>query len=461
MSSPELQLHGLVWVEKAFDLEPQWTLEPDIEAIKQTIQSVRPSNTIEVTFITQGAFNKLYDVRIDDEVLIMRISLPVDPYYKTMSEVATVDWIQRTTNLPVPSIVSYQSSRDNLIGFEWILMTKIPGKPLGDKWTSLSFSAKSRLVRKLAAYSACLFRNQLRGIGNVYGRPHLVEGSASTENSLPTGEPIDVEKSLPTQTPLSDEGGTGFSAKTVPEVGRIVSNQFFWGSRIHQNIYRGPFRSSHDWIKARLVLSEIDCRSILAKYPAGVDLDSDDESDIDDATRTLNIVEKLKPLLSLVFPPNYNDPEPSIMLHDDLSRHNILVNEDGELSGVLDWECVSALPLWKACYYPSFLERRPRHSEPGIGRYRREANGEPSDLYWEHLQLYEVTVLRGVFTNEMKRLEPSWMEVFNKSQLQRDFDTAVNHCDTAFLARDIKRWIEDITAGKENFRSLRNRIDED
>lgn len=181
MSSQELQSHGLVWVPKLFQPEPQWSIEPDIEAIKQTIQPFWPSSAIEVTFTTQGAFNKLYDVRIDDEVLIMRISLPVDPYFKTMSEVATMDWIRCTTSLPVPSIVNYQPSRDNLIGFEWILMTKMIGKPFGD-WKSLPFSAKSSLVRKFAAYSACLFRNQLRGIGNIYGKPCLAEDSLTEEN---------------------------------------------------------------------------------------------------------------------------------------------------------------------------------------------------------------------------------------------------------------------------------------
>lgn len=104
MSSQELQLHGFVWAPKLFQPEPQWSIEPDIEDIKQTIQPFRPSSTIEVTFITQGAFNKLYNVRIDDEVLIMRISLPVDPYYKTMSEVATVDWIRCTTSLRFPAL---------------------------------------------------------------------------------------------------------------------------------------------------------------------------------------------------------------------------------------------------------------------------------------------------------------------------------------------------------------------
>lgn len=42
-----------------------------------------------------------------------------------------------------------------------------------------------------------------------------------------------------------------------------------------------------------------------------------------------------------------------------------------------------ALPLWNACDYPAFLKGRPRRIKPDLGRYKLEANGEPSDLDWE------------------------------------------------------------------------------
>ena len=85
---------------------------------------------------------------------------------------------------------------------------------------------------------------------------------------------------------------------------------------------------------------------------------------MEDATRTLQIIDNLKSLLPLVFPTNNDDPEPSLVFHHDLSKHNILVDGNGELTGFLDWECVSALPLWKTCSYPLFLDEKPRRSEP-------------------------------------------------------------------------------------------------
>ncbi|CAI7657402.1 unnamed protein product [Penicillium viridicatum] len=187
----------------------------------------------------------------------------------------------------------------------------------------------------------------------------------------------------------------------------------FFGLHILQDVHRGPFTSSSDWITSRLSLSEKDCQSTLDNLPSG-DLESDDEDDADDAIRTLGIIGKLKTLLPSFFPPNGDNPEPSVLVHDDLSSRNILVHDNGELAANLDWECISALPLWNACYYPAFLKGPPRRLEPDLGRYELEANGEPSDLYWEHL---------------MKSLEPGWVEVFHKSQPQRNFDLTVQNCD--------------------------------
>ncbi|KAJ5528562.1 hypothetical protein N7527_001955 [Penicillium freii] len=436
MKSLKVQPPGLAWVQRIFNLEPQWTVEPNPQAIEQTIQSLLPSSTVQVTFLAEGALNRLYDVKIDNEVFVMRVSLPIDPYYKTMSEVSTMDWISRTTNIPVPRVITYQSSRENPIGFEWIIMTRMPGRPLKELWHSLPFAAKTSLVGEFAAYSSCLFRDQFQGIGKLYGTASLPNDSGLSEATWPARNPAYSNNSPPSE---KEHLPTG-----LPD-----------------DVHRGPFTSSSDWITSRLSLSEKDCQSTLDNLPSG-DLESDDEDDeddADDAIRTLEIIGKLKTLLPSFFPPN-GDPEPSVLVHDDLSSQNILVYDNGELAAILDWECISALPLWNACYYPAFLKGPPRRLEPDLGRYELEANGEPSDLHWEHLWEYEVTLLRDVFIDRMKNLEPGWVEIFHKSQRQRDFNLAVQNCDNEFVARHIRAWINDVSAGVDNHRSLRDRIDE-
>lgn len=58
-------------------------MEPDPQVIEQTIQSLLhvPSSVVQVTFFAEGALNKLYEVKVDNEVFFMRVLLPVDPYY--------------------------------------------------------------------------------------------------------------------------------------------------------------------------------------------------------------------------------------------------------------------------------------------------------------------------------------------------------------------------------------------
>ncbi|KLU87237.1 hypothetical protein MAPG_06238 [Magnaporthiopsis poae ATCC 64411] len=428
MPVPEAELAGLEWAQTTFSLEPRWTVDPDLDSIRRTIESLLPGQNAVVSFFTQGAFNKIYDIAADSQALILRVSLPVDPGHKTLSEVATIGWTRRHTSLPVPELIAHSATRANPIGFEWILMEKLPGKPLASAWAEMEYSAKERLVKKVAVYYADAFGSQLRGIGNIYP-----DASSTLQNEEP------------------------------PAVQRIVSMQFFWGDHIQQDVPRGPFRSSGEWISAYLSLSEHDCRSTLAKHESGDGSTRDDdavEDAVEDAQRTLDIIAKLKPSVSDVFPCCGQDVEPSVLLHDDLSQHNILVDKDGCLTGVVDWEFVSALPVWKACTYPSFLEGRPRGDTPDQATYKRGDDGEPDSLYWEHLREYELTKLRSCFLGEMRRLAPQWIEVFDSTVLQRDFYLAVQNCDDEFLSGDIIAWLDDVAMGHGGIRSLRDRFDE-
>lgn len=45
-----------------------------------------------------------------------------------------------------------------------------------------------------------------------------------------------------------------------------------------------------------------------------------------------------------------------VLTHDDLHPTNILVGDDGALTGVIDWECQSVLPAVLAVTYPPFLQ---------------------------------------------------------------------------------------------------------
>jgi len=111
------------WNDDSFFTVPEWTRELDSEAIASVAYDTlglsddeRVKSTTE--FMTQGLFNKIYTVSCPKGSFIMRISLPVDPGWKTESEVATMRLVASRTNIPVPAILCWDSTRDNKIGFE-------------------------------------------------------------------------------------------------------------------------------------------------------------------------------------------------------------------------------------------------------------------------------------------------------------------------------------------------------
>lgn len=220
---------------------------------------------------------------------------------------------------------------------------------------------------------------------------------------------------------------------------------------------RGPFTNAEDWTRARLTLVLSDQEKILQT--------PDDEDDIKEAEDAKDIAERLLKLLPSVFPSNSDRPERSMLFHDDLSMQNILCDGDGKITGIIDWECVSALPLWRACSLPEFLTGRERNEGPKRDQYAPDNSEEDTlrltreeevvdnegvnSLYWEHLLEYELTTLRSVFLEEMRNLAPKWIEEFEKAAVVKaDFELAVQNCDNGWRTRMIRTWLDALERGE-------------
>ncbi|KAK2810754.1 hypothetical protein FQN49_008517 [Arthroderma sp. PD_2] len=407
---------GLRWEDALSGVEPRWTHEPNIKAIEH-IAVKALARPCSVSFFSQGAFNRLYHVQCDQNAAqtsyLMRVSLPVDPNFKTLSEVATLAWIQQHTSLPAPRVVAYDHSNANELGFEWILMEKMPGRPLANVWGSMAWAQKEKLAAKIAHYSAELFSRRLSRIGN----PFFTKQCGTRDM---------------TQVHLQNDGPAEFV------VDRIVSMQFFWDDHFSHDVPRGPYNLSAEWFQARLKFNQLDCEKTIRE--------STDEDDIEEAEKTLPVVERLIKAIRLIFVEDIKVP--TILLHDDLSRHNILVDDDGELQGIIDWECTSAVPLWKAAQFPQFLQGRQRAEKPMREAYSVNEGG--NNLLHIHLLEYEQTQLRRVFMGAMEQANPDWVRMFQSSRKQADFDVAVQNCDLHNLARKmINEWLDELEKGKE------------
>ena len=271
----------------------------------------------------RGSYNLAYRVLFDDGLeWILKVpangsrarwdNLAADAL---TSEALTMKLIKRSTTIPVPTIYSFDASLDNEIGCPYILMEFLKGRPLYEGWFHSGVSsAKLEQFRARALQTVAAAMVQLNSFT-------LHCGGAIRFNSA--GEPVDV-----------------VGAK-VPD-----ANAFFDG--IDENSYpehdvwceKGPTADPSNYL-----LFNLNRRG----YQEG---DSEYTRGVHELTRlfakwALDLSQKMFP-----------QGQQFVLTHPDLDFQNILVLEDGTLTGVLDWDGVAAVPLSVGCLkFPNWLVR--------------------------------------------------------------------------------------------------------
>ncbi|KAI4924977.1 uncharacterized protein J4E92_007014 [Alternaria infectoria] len=345
---------------------PEWTTDPSIEDITTLVRRELKIPTPDPC----NNFDKDYTVTCGrGQEYILRLTVPVDARSKTMSEVATIEYIRHHTEVPVPQVFCYQASTDNELGLEWILRARMPGRKLGDEWEGIDYFKKEQLVLKMVSVYAQLFQQRFNELGNLYPAnelPHL------RTPGLDDIALLTLEASI-----LSQHVG----------LGKIVSAPFFWGAHIDHNVPRGPYKRSQDWLTAQLQLSLLDLddeskletsdeikrsiyQNIIDSYPGEPDeaataiwkkqidrINTDPHlkyarGKVEEAKQR---AQRLLDLIPKVFPEQAEE-EVFVLHHQDLHAANIFVDSNGSLTGIFDWECAHTAPLWLACQLPSFLD---------------------------------------------------------------------------------------------------------
>ncbi|KAL7274320.1 hypothetical protein RUND412_002792 [Rhizina undulata] len=255
--------YGLKWEEHAFEWIPTWTVEPEISVVKEIALEHLDTRSwnYEISFFGGGTFNKLYLISPLNSseptplCYMMRLALPVDPYYKTESEVATLEYVRLKTSIPVPRVIAYDSSANNKLGFEWILMERINGVPLQDFWASpkLTWKERKNITKTFAGYAKEMEGLRFDKIGSLY-RTH--------------------ERLNPTQfTPLKDDPDFA--------LGSVVNTLLFAGNRAKISANRGPFATSAAWMKCLLSIqiAALDLQ-LYEEHPNPINDDEDDEDEV-------------------------------------------------------------------------------------------------------------------------------------------------------------------------------------
>ncbi|KAI8957177.1 kinase-like domain-containing protein [Daldinia sp. FL1419] len=400
--------YGLRWVrdDGPLSVRSEWTVEPTMDSIIQTLQKViDPNKHYIIRHCSNGAYSKIYSVSYDGIHLVLKVYLPVCPKSMTESEVATLRWVDRNTRLPVPKVRHYDSSRNNPIGFEWILMDRIEGLPLFQCWESITQGAKERIVKQVAEYATICFVKQFHGVGNIY--------------------PLESHQSY--FEPLEGEMWTRSRFRLISSELQLRSNE-----STNEN-HREVISNMLDLLDR---LRELEDKFFQPPgHPDGSEPSTyvDESTDEEDAEAT-GVRSK--------------SHEPTMLWHDDISLDNIFVDENGVLEGIIGWSCVSCIPRYEACQFPAFLHQafdRPMEPRTPYRVTRRQPQSdEEINRYRMELKQYKLTLLRQLFIDEMMQRCPEWVDIFYKQRYRRDYEAAVQNCDNEFAYKIVEEWVGDV-----------------
>ncbi|ROW05407.1 hypothetical protein VSDG_00568 [Cytospora chrysosperma] len=423
---------------RGYDSSPIWPSDPDPTIIKKLAASLLADisglpdvSSLQVKFLADGARHKVYELNHAsvDIPYLFRVAVPLDPYYKMESEMATLEAIRRSTSIPVPRPVSWSSSAGNELGYERCLVEKVPGVELRDVWRKMPWDKKLELVDRMAGIMVELWGPALRfsSIGSVYLNPpggtKLGEHHCETEGRFQN---------------MASAFECGFG------IGPSVDPAFFSDRRRYLDQDRGPYKTCHDWVKA-LVHIEMEylktARTLVTSKPEitkaypdddwksialyDIGLDEDDLEEYDDIMETFEAYLRFLPT---VFPETKREDQNVARFslhHCDLRSANVIVDpETYNVTGIIDWEQSITVPQWYSRAYPEFLEG----DDPYEGDGHRTPDTYDSDderynaVVVSNRDRWDGRLLRARFDHKMEELGwKDWKRESDEDEAKKTF----------------------------------------
>ncbi|KAJ7668742.1 kinase-like domain-containing protein [Mycena polygramma] len=251
-----------------------------------------------------GAFNVVYFLEFTDGVRWVA-RLPIAPLCsaalsKRMSvDRISLDFIGTNTTIPVPKIIDCQTTERNLLGRPYTLMTFLPGTQLAKLWFDPEWFTdehRNTVFQSLASLMSQLSLHEFSCIGQ-----------------------LDIDP-----------------ATQAHIVGPFYpsSNDISEGATSAEPIY-GPYQSTHVYLQSTIAL----------------------QRDKATSTTVISELQLLRAFAGMIPDPTV-DGAPFFLSHPDFGYQNILVDADGNVTGIIDWDDVTVGPRQSAfARYPSWITR--------------------------------------------------------------------------------------------------------
>jgi hypothetical protein len=335
-------------------------------------------------------------------------------------------------------------------------------------WRKMSWDKREKLVKDIARFQSEVYAIPFQTMGSLYQVP--IESLDSSEPSYLSFIIGAILLTFAFSFPLGIVcviwlHHTTRHAPPKTTFG-LRESQFYLGPMISLDMvrgsmtsHRGPYSNTYDWFCSRLLHCHEKQQTSLKEA-----LRINTEDSLDDAYDCRQIDSFVQDLLELL--PKHISPkdvETSYhLLVPDLHSGNIMVDDDGDILAIIDWEFISSVPAWRSCVLPKlFLHRAERAEKPYREDYAVPTLEEIEDpdgfvedgmnvLYWEHLLDYEMTVLRPVYWAEMERLNRSYVEEHNKNSLNKEFGHAIDIVEAGDLGYNRPYvWMDKLRRGED------------
>ncbi|KIP07759.1 hypothetical protein PHLGIDRAFT_70510 [Phlebiopsis gigantea 11061_1 CR5-6] len=338
---------------------------PKIPALQDIISAHFGYDCGELTLLDEGAYARAYKASLSTgKKLVVRVVLPVRDGLKTEAEVATMDFVRAETNIPIPRVHLFCSSRNNPIGAEWIVMDFVPGERFIDCWDELSLEARRRTVEDLAGIMSSLYSITSTHCASLISFPSLT----NSQRARRFGD----HPSLPPTV----EGRTSLCPATFGPV-----NDLCFVERLFPAPFQrcGPFTSEREYLEAVAYANIIETDRRIVKH---MRWPHEKVFEVYDRVRA----EYAKTVESGLVGETAGLPRFHFS-HGDLSDTNILLDKTtGCITGIIDWEAAGFRPAWLAAGKAGMLEDHSHDEEDGDVDGDDENN---DDCYCLHRTFFE------------------------------------------------------------------------
>jgi hypothetical protein len=384
------------------------------------------------------------------------------------------------TSIPVPRVYAYDSSADNQLGYEWILMEKIENAcSFSDAQLDMSMDQKLELSRTVATWVHELNALRFESIGGLYFSSRLDSDDEPTfrlgppvhqtymgdwrlDYPIPRGPfatPAELIRSLIAcyqaeakdarqrlrsqydsligQIELLDsyQAGSLVSAITIDKVLRDVPDTY---KMTRLDAIRNELKAELELLpEIDVVAAEHDFIDWETSRYSLPELLGEDHSQFDEMLKRCN--ESLE-IVNILSDSPHNGPRSSpvtggsgrvahtILFHWDISTQNVLIDNDTRKpTGLIDWEQMYTLPLefvsnaYPPLFWPDWGMRT--SSLPHLVAWTGDPKQKPTSRQHEEM-CWEKQLMRKAFRERLEELNSPWMGVIQSCLVRKQREKA-------------------------------------